>query len=468
MERLTLTARAGYKASEAVIHMARYLLALPYCKKDARVLDAACGEGYGSWFMKQAGAFRVDGIDLSSKAISTARKLFDEDDLAFHRLDAEEIARKFSENTFDLVVSIETLEHLKNPERFLAALKKVAKRNATIIITCPNDHWYYPTDDQANPHHVRKFTFREFREMTADILGGDAAWGFGVPVMGFGNVEEDLAGWGYSNRQIQMLEGTMQECALLVPPDHSDRPDLRNCSYFYGIWNGGSHEQASSAVYPMSMDRYARLLAWENMAGSPADLETLKKTCDRLETTREELARQLREERTSSEARVAALEAERARLAARLHEKEREAEAHRVRALALEKEQQAALKQIEALRAGVENELAKAATERETLERRMREALTRLHEKEREAEAHRVRALALEKECQVMREHVVPIHRDSLMAHPVQPAPQSGRPMAPPAGRDRLLRMALRIRPFVPGPAWRFMKWLAYRLKILP
>ena len=139
-----------------------------------------------------------------------------------------------------------------------------------------------------------------------------------------------------------------------------------------------------------------------------------------------------------------------------------------MRALALEKEQQAALKQIEALRAGVENELAKAATERETLERRMREALTRLHEKEREAEAHRVRALALEKECQVMREHVVPIHRDSLMAHPVQPAPQSGRPMAPPAGRDRLLRMALRIRPFVPGPAWRFMKWLAYRLKILP
>lgn len=409
MERINLPGCTGYKATEAAIHMARYMLAYPYCQNAMRVLDAACGEGYGSWFMKKAGASRVDGVDISSKAILTAQKLFKEKGLTFQRLDVEKLDETFPKNTFDLVVSIETIEHLREPEKFLRALKKVIKKNAIIIITCPNDHWYYPKKGQSNPHHVRKYTFREFREMTSDILGGNATWGFGAPLIGFGNISEEVASWGYSNSQLQMLEGTLQEGSLLLPPDHSDKPEMSNCSYFFGIWNNGVQEHASSAIFPMTMDRYSRLLAWENASGTPDELTKLQETNNRLQASLDQTRRDI-------SSKLATLEREREELLSRLNEKEREAEAHRVRALALEREQSVTQAQVQALQQQLEKERAEAEAKLAVLENENKALVNRVQE-----------------------------HFD----------------------RRLTLRIARRIKPFVPGPLWRLMRKIAYRLKIL-
>src|SRR3954469_3944429 len=142
MERLSCTSTVSYNATEAAIHMARYQLAVPYCKGKS-VLDVACGEGYGAFALRQLGAASVDGVDNSPEAVKNAKTLFSKPGIQFHLHDAERIDELFPDQRFDVIVCLETIEHLKDPTRFLRVLQKVAAENATIIISCPNDQWYY-------------------------------------------------------------------------------------------------------------------------------------------------------------------------------------------------------------------------------------------------------------------------------------------------------------------------------------
>src|SRR5438128_2065302 len=175
MERLSCTSTIRYNATEAAIHMARYQLAAPYCQ-GKRVLDVACGEGYGAYALRQFGAASVEAVDNSPQAIANAEALFATSAVRFHLHDAASVDQLFPESRFDVIVCLETIEHLKAPERFLRAIKSLAAQDAVIIITCPNDHWYYATDEQSNPFHVRKYSFEAFRELTTAVLGNSSAW----------------------------------------------------------------------------------------------------------------------------------------------------------------------------------------------------------------------------------------------------------------------------------------------------
>jgi 2-polyprenyl-3-methyl-5-hydroxy-6-metoxy-1,4-benzoquinol methylase len=155
MERLSCTSTARYNAAEAAIHMARYQLAAPYCN-GKRVLDIACGEGYGAYALRQFGAAAVSAVDNSPQAITNAEALFASSGVQFHLHDAENVDDLFRDSRFDVILCLETIEHLKAPHQFLRVIKSLAAEDAVIIITCPNDHWYYATDEQSNPFHVRK------------------------------------------------------------------------------------------------------------------------------------------------------------------------------------------------------------------------------------------------------------------------------------------------------------------------
>ena len=76
IERLTFDGSAPYSALEAAIHLNRYLVVRGLCR-GRRVLDIACGEGYGSFLMTDVwGASSVAGVDISHEAIDNARRLF--------------------------------------------------------------------------------------------------------------------------------------------------------------------------------------------------------------------------------------------------------------------------------------------------------------------------------------------------------------------------------------------------------
>lgn len=276
MERLSCTSTVGYNATEAAIHMARYQLAAPYAR-GKRVLDIACGEGYGAYTLSQYGALSVDGVDNSEQAIANARALFTRSDLRFHLHDAELVDELFPDARFDIIVCLETIEHLRDPEQFLRALKKVAADKSVIIITCPNDHWYYPDDDQSNPFHVSKYSFEAFRKLTTCVLGNASAWGYGSPVVGFGAVTDELvAGHDPLGGQTAMLGFRAQASSIMLPPRGFSNIGPRNCSYFVGVWGGDAPRIFTSAVVPISMDHYANLASWQAIQLSPARIGELE------------------------------------------------------------------------------------------------------------------------------------------------------------------------------------------------
>jgi SAM-dependent methyltransferase len=289
MERLSLTSKVTYNAAEAAIHMARYQLAAPYCT-GKRILDVACGEGYGSHTLKQLGALAVDGVDNSPRAITNAQALFSSTDVRFHLHDAEKVHDLFVNETFDVIVSLETIEHLRNPARFLQSIKQLAKADTVIIISCPNDLWYYPTADQSNPFHLKKYSFEAFRDLTTRVLGGEADWGYGAPVIGFGTITDDLAGSRDPLQgQTAMLDYRLQVSAIALPPRGFSNVGPRNCSYFVGVWGGNSTRLYTSAIVPISMDDYSNLVSWEAARTSPQQIGELEKERSALLSEKQQL-----------------------------------------------------------------------------------------------------------------------------------------------------------------------------------
>ena len=116
-ERLVPDQIADDPASQHIlqIHLGRYKTAACYAK-DKRILDIACGTGYGCQMLRLAGALSVVGVDLSSSAIAYAKQNYQLSGVEFICGNAQTF--EWSE-PFDLVVSLETLEHLPHPDKFL-------------------------------------------------------------------------------------------------------------------------------------------------------------------------------------------------------------------------------------------------------------------------------------------------------------------------------------------------------------
>ncbi|HUU94235.1 MAG TPA: methyltransferase domain-containing protein [Phycisphaerae bacterium] len=260
IERLAFDQQSRFNAIEASSHLARYALAQPFCK-GKHVLDVACGEGYGAYFMRRHwGAARVDAVDVAPEAIDAAKRLFDDKRIRYHCHAAEKIDELFEPASFDLIVSLETIEHVQDARTFLEVLKRHAKPGGTVIVTCPNDYWYYPTREESNPFHVRKFTLDEFRELAEAVFGPAKLFLLGTPVGGFTNLARDnprLHVGGGEDAALSITKTTRLDHALGLPSD--EKVSEKNCSYFVGIWSADdvSAAEASTIVFPCSMSASA-------------------------------------------------------------------------------------------------------------------------------------------------------------------------------------------------------------------
>jgi SAM-dependent methyltransferase len=163
VERLTPEEPAWAEFSPA--HLARYLFAAPFAA-GGRVLDAGCGSGYGCRLLREAGAADVVGADIHQDSIRRAEQAFGGDGIRFVVDDCEELG--LVGGPFDLVCSFESIEHLRRPERFLAAAAKMLSGTGMLILSTP-DRAHTPPFVNGRPHN-RFHTFEWYRDEFRALL----------------------------------------------------------------------------------------------------------------------------------------------------------------------------------------------------------------------------------------------------------------------------------------------------------
>ncbi len=111
------------------IKLAKYILSR---LKFKNCLDIGCASGY---MVSKIASFYPDakyyGIDVYDKAIEYARKTYP--DIKFKIASANKLP--FKKNTFELILFYETIEHVEDPEGCLREIKRVLKKNGTLILS---------------------------------------------------------------------------------------------------------------------------------------------------------------------------------------------------------------------------------------------------------------------------------------------------------------------------------------------
>jgi 2-polyprenyl-3-methyl-5-hydroxy-6-metoxy-1,4-benzoquinol methylase len=139
-------------------HVYRYGFASRFVERK-RVLDIACGEGYGAAALRKAGAAKVIGVDIADDVCRHAREKYG---LDARRGSAEQIP--VADASIDVIVSFETIEHVSNPLRFLDECLRVLVPNGRLIISTPNKGIYKTSAEPQNPFHCSEMTEEEFSQ----------------------------------------------------------------------------------------------------------------------------------------------------------------------------------------------------------------------------------------------------------------------------------------------------------------
>lgn len=146
-------------------HLARYHFAAREVEiEERRILDVACGIGYGADFLNHRAGLVV-GLDINKPSLEYANGAYGGNGARFVNADAKDLP--FANRSFDLVVSMETIEHLLNPEVFLISVLRVLKEGGVFIVSTPNRLVANPGktlgDSPKNRFHQREYSKTEFQ-----------------------------------------------------------------------------------------------------------------------------------------------------------------------------------------------------------------------------------------------------------------------------------------------------------------
>jgi SAM-dependent methyltransferase len=127
-----------------------------------RALDLGCGNGRLSALIEAA---EVTAADVSAAALRRARERLPEARLEELEPDAP---LPFSDGSFDLVVCIEVLEHVRDVQLFLSEIRRVLEPGGTLALTTPGNRPFMRVPDPLSPH-LRFFTRRSLRHLLDEL-----------------------------------------------------------------------------------------------------------------------------------------------------------------------------------------------------------------------------------------------------------------------------------------------------------
>ncbi len=157
-------------------HIARYALAGDLVHDGDLVVDASCGLGYGAAILRERnGVGRVIGVDISRYAVEYAQVSYGVPDCVSFRLGDATDMGFLDDGSVDLVVSFETLEHLREPRHLLTEARRVLRPGGRIIVSVPND-WTDETGRDPNPQHLHEYDWAKLERQLAEHFRLEAAW----------------------------------------------------------------------------------------------------------------------------------------------------------------------------------------------------------------------------------------------------------------------------------------------------
>ncbi|MCM8819280.1 MAG: class I SAM-dependent methyltransferase [Candidatus Omnitrophica bacterium] len=142
-------------------HLSRYYFAKEFVK-DKFILDAGCNIGDGTFILAST-AKKVIAFDIDRTAINYANKYFKTENIDYFVKDVLNL--DFKNKTFDVVVSLEVVEHLLEQDRYLYQLHRVLKDDGLMIISTPNKKIIKIEGSSSNPTHIKELDYPEFKKL---------------------------------------------------------------------------------------------------------------------------------------------------------------------------------------------------------------------------------------------------------------------------------------------------------------
>lgn len=140
-----------------------------------RVIDMACGEGYGAATLARSAA-EVVGVDANPDAYEHARLRYDNPNLRFERALVERYGQPAG---YEAVSFLQTIEHVANPEDVLRHFRGLLAPAGVVYVSTPNLLTIAPqgASKSDNPWHVKEYLAHEFRGLCEAVFDSVEIYG---------------------------------------------------------------------------------------------------------------------------------------------------------------------------------------------------------------------------------------------------------------------------------------------------
>jgi SAM-dependent methyltransferase len=163
-----MTAEGGFNPTWQR-HVAAYALADGYLPP-GRLLDLGCGVGHSYHLLEPR---ETVGVDISPEALVGQER---------ETVVADMRELPFADGEFASVLSVQSLEHVPDPERVIAEVARVLRGDGTAMFVTPNRLTFGRSDEIIDPYHFREFASGELAELCGARFGEVRALGlFGSP-----------------------------------------------------------------------------------------------------------------------------------------------------------------------------------------------------------------------------------------------------------------------------------------------
>jgi 2-polyprenyl-3-methyl-5-hydroxy-6-metoxy-1,4-benzoquinol methylase len=166
-----------------------------------RVVDLACGEGYGSAVLARTAA-SVVGVDANPEAFEHARLKYTRPGLAFER----DMIETWTGDV-DCVVFLQTIEHVQDPGAVLEHFAAMLRPGGAVFVSTPNVLTLAPpgAERSGNPWHVREYRAEEFLALCAAHFAGVELFGlFHARKLAAHQVALDRLGWDAIHARLRL------------------------------------------------------------------------------------------------------------------------------------------------------------------------------------------------------------------------------------------------------------------------